>query len=76
MQPLSVPDPETLRPIIDRLLPLLEEADTRAGVLAREAADTLTALGDPGQRLLRELAAFDYDGALRTAKSLRDGHTG
>jgi two-component system sensor histidine kinase/response regulator len=76
LQPLSVPDPETLRPIIDRLLPLLEEADTRAGVLAREAADTLTALGDPGQRLLRELAAFDYDGALRTAKSLRDGHTG
>jgi two-component system sensor histidine kinase/response regulator len=65
----STPDPAALSAFIERLLPLLETGDTRAGGLARDATSMLMALGPDGQRLLQELAAFDYESALKTAKN-------
>ncbi len=63
-------DADALRAMLDRLVPLLEAGDTAACVLARGSGAALEALGEPGKRLLRELAAFDFDAALGTAKSL------
>ena len=62
--------PEALRELLERLVPLLEAGDTRAGALAREAAGSFEALGEPGRRFLRELATFDYESALLTARGL------
>ncbi len=53
------------RELLDRLLPLLEAGDTRAGALARESAEILQALGPNGANLLRCIAAFDYEAAAR-----------
>ena len=66
----SAPDPAALRDFIERLLPLLENGDTRARSLARDATSMLMALGPDGQRLLQELAAFDYEAALQTSKNV------
>lgn len=56
--------------LIERLIPLLEAADTTAGALAREGAALLHALGDDGRALTRSIAAFDYDEALIRARRL------
>ena len=56
--------------MVERLLPLLEAGDTRAGELARESAAVLQALGPDGANLLRCIAAFDYDAALAAARAL------
>lgn len=58
------------RAVVERLLPLLEAGDTRAGELARESAAVLHALGPDGANLLRCIAAFDYDAALAAARAL------
>ena len=58
------------RVLVERLLPLLEAGDTRAGALARESATTLHALGPDGANLLRCIGAFDYDAALAAAHAL------
>lgn len=58
------------RLLIERLLPLLEAGDTRAGALARESAAILQALGPDGVRLLRCIVAFDYEAALAAARAL------
>ncbi|HEY9193605.1 MAG TPA: PAS domain S-box protein [Methyloversatilis sp.] len=62
--------PDVLHDLIGRLIPLLEAGDTGAGALARESADAFEALGEPGRRFLRELAAFDYESALLTAHDI------
>lgn len=66
----AIPDPQALRDLLERLLPLLEAGDTHARVLVRESSSVIEALGEPGRRLLRELSAFDYEGALLTATML------
>ena len=58
------------RELLDRLLPLLEAGDTRAGALARESAEILQALGSNGANLLRCIAAFDYEAAAAAARPL------
>lgn len=58
------------RVLIERLLPLLEAGDTRAGALARESAAILQGLGPDGANLLRCIAAFDYDAALAATRVL------
>ncbi|WP_304029464.1 PAS domain S-box protein [Methyloversatilis discipulorum] len=58
------------RELLDRLLPLLEAGDTRAGALARESAEILQALGPNGANLLRCIAAFDYEAAAAAARAL------
>lgn len=58
------------RAVVERLLPLLEAGDTRAGALARESAAILQALGPDGANLLRCIAAFDYDAALAAVRAL------
>jgi PAS domain S-box-containing protein len=61
---------EALRELLGRLVPLLEAGDTSAGALVREAGGAFEALGEPGRRFLREMAAFDYESALLTARGL------
>jgi PAS domain S-box-containing protein len=58
------------RALVERLLPLLEAGDTRAGALARESAQVLQAQGLGGVNLLRCIAAFDYDAAVAAARAL------
>lgn len=69
---LALPQPcaGEARAVVERLLPLLEAGDTRAGELARESAAVLQALGPDGANLLRCIAAFDYDAALAAARAL------
>ena len=68
--PVASVDPAALRDLMQRLIPLLESGDTRAGVLARISASVLEAQGETGHRLLRELSAFDFESALQTARTL------
>ena len=69
-QPPPQPCAGEARAVVDRLLPLLEAGDTRAGALARESAAVLQGLGPDGANLLRCIAAFDYDAAVAAARAL------
>jgi hypothetical protein len=59
--------------VLRRLEPLLETGDLEAQVLARESADVFRGtLGEPGEALLRAIAAFDHQRALALLRAQRN----
>ena len=71
--PAEVNDPLRVDRVFRRLEPLLETGDLEAQVLARESADLFRGtLGEPGEALLRAIAAFDHQRALALLRAQRN----
>ncbi len=65
----AAPDPAQVRSVLAELEPLLEISDTEAAeVFERSRGLLLAALGDQGQRLARQIEAFDFEAALVTVR--------
>ncbi len=68
---LPAPDPERARAVLEELAPLLDRDDTVATDLFERSQPLLLAThGAPARQLQRQVAAFDYPGALVTVRDL------
>jgi hypothetical protein len=64
-------DPDALRAVLAQLAPLLARFDTASADLFNAHRPLLmTALGKEGPVLARQIARFDYPGALKTVQSV------
>ena len=68
---VPAPDPERARAVLEQLAPLLDRDDTAATDLFERSRPLLLAThGAPAMQLGRQVAAFDYPGALVTVRDL------
>ena len=75
-RPAEPADPARLAAVLERLESLLEIADMTANHLAQAEESLLRAgLGAAGERLLRQIAEFDYEDARATLQEALEAHT-
>ena len=75
-RPAEPADPARLAAVLERLESLLEIADMTANHLAQAEESLLRAgLGAAGERLLRQIAEFDYEDARATLQETLEAHT-